>query len=387
MVGHRSVWNPLDPMKASDDRPAFARRLAGLGPRLPALLLVILVLAWQANLFTPRIRAGETDPRTIAAGDRQTRIVEAWTGPRERRLVGAVVARARIELAPERSGRIERIAVAVGDRVEVGDVLAVLDDRLARAAVDRAEAALARARAEARGAERLLASIRAAAEARSIPRTEQIDAERARDAAARAVEEAQAGRAEAAAGLGFTRLESPVAGVVMDTLADPGDLASPGRPVLLLYRPDRMEVAVDVPASLAGGLAPGSELELRLSGADAPLTGTIRTLVRAADPATRSVLAKVAAPLPATAVPGLYVEARLSVPAAATDEASVSVPERAVERVRQLAFVHVVDDEGRVRRRLVRLGTRIGDRVLVHAGLRPGERILARAPARGARER
>jgi len=378
LPGKRTMTPPRSPR----DDPAASSRLPSRAVRpLLAFIIVMLVLAWQADLFTSRIAAGETQAPSKGSPDQPSLTVAAWRGARERRLVGAVVARERVELAPELSGRIERINVSAGDRIEAGDTLAVLDGRVASARAERSEAALARATAEARGAERLLASIREAAAARSIPQTERIDAERAQQAAARAVEEAQAMRDEAVVRLGFTRLVSPIAGVVLDTLADPGDLATPERAMLVLYRPDRLEVAVNVPASLASQIAPGAELELALPGLGEMLTGTVRTLIPAADPTPRSVLAKLTAALPARAVPGLYAEARLAVPADPSEAASVIVPEQAVERVRQLAFVYVVRDAGGAERRLVRLGSAIGDRVLVHAGLRPGEEILARVPA------
>lgn len=368
-------------MSPPEDRSSSALLSAGVGRYLLALALVVLVLAWQADVFAPKIRAGQMQEPVPAATEQSTVTVTGWTGARERRLVGAVIARDRIELAPEIAGRIQQIAVTAGARVAAGDTLALLDARVPQAERDQADAALARAKAEARGAERLLVSIREAAEARSIPQTERIDAERARQASAHAVTAARAARDGAAARLDFTRLESPIDGVVIDTLADPGDLASPERPILLLYNPDRLEVAVNVPASLTPQLAAGSELELWLPALGKTVTGTIRTSVRGVDPASRSVLAKVSAPLPAGTIPGLYAEARILVAADTQGPASVVVPAEAVEYVRQLTFVYAVDTRGHIQRRLVRLGADLGDEFLVHAGLRAGEKILARVPA------
>lgn len=348
---------------------------------LVTLLLVVCVLAWQAGVFTPKIRAGQTDRPATAAEVPETMVVAAWQGGGTRHLVGSVVARARVELAPEIAGRIAELRVAAGDRVEAGETLATLDARTVDAQLAQADAALARARAEARGAERLLASVREAAAARSVPQTDLIDAERGREAARRGVEEARAARDGARARRDFAQLVSPIDGVVIDTLADPGDLAAPERPVLLLHRPEALEVAVSVPAALASRVSPGAPLAIHLPELDAAVDGTVRTVTAAADPLTRTVLARITAPLPEAVIAGMFVEVRLPVSPDARPPGSVRVPAQALERVRQLTFVHVLEDDGRIARRLVRLGTTVGDGVLVLAGLRPGERILMRPPA------
>lgn len=99
---------------------------------------------------------------------------------------------------------------------------------------------------------------------------------------------------------------------------------------------------------------------------------TVRVWVPGADPASHTVTAKLKVDLPPQAVPGLYVRVALN----ATEEKSLLIPASAIKRVRQLDFVRVVDDDGRAQRRIVRLGRRVGEEVVVLAGLRRSERIV-----------
>ncbi len=340
-----------------------------------ALLVVLIVLAWQADLFSRKLTAGEVDDNRSTADP--NRVVKArWDSvPRRRLLVGAVAPRARIELSARISGQIREMLVEEGSRVARGDPVAVLDQSVPKAARDEAAAALAMAEAEPLGANRLLEHIRQAVEARAMPQTELVDAERSRDAASRAVERARAALQAAEARLGFARIESPADGVVLETLKDSGDQVLPGRPVLVMYDPQQLEAVVSVPESLASHFEQGAEATCWIEALGLETEATVRVLVPGADPASRTVLAKLEADLPKRAVPGMYAQVAVD----AEPDNAVLVPRSAVERVRQLDFVRVVGEDNRVSRRIVRLGRSLGEDVIVLAGLRASERVIRQA--------
>ena len=237
--------------------------------------------------------AGRPDP--VAAADADA--------PRTLVAPALVEARGdRVELSFEQSGRIVEILVAEGDRVSAGQVLARLDDRLARAQVARAEAALeaatarltlarrgprkdeiraARAEADAarasaweRGVSKDRAEALLVAEADAIPLAE-VDtargAARATDAQARAAEarlallekgtrrelvvEAEAAVALAAAELeaartvlAQTELVAPSAGVVLRRLHETGEHVAtmPPTTVLVIADTDHLELRAEI---------------------------------------------------------------------------------------------------------------------------------------------
>lgn len=345
---------------------------------LAALALVGLTLAWQADVFTVKIRSGESEDSRPSYENSDLAVVREVESSSRRQLVGAVVPRTRIELSARISGQIESVEVDSGDFVSAGDTVVVLDREIPRARRDEASAALEVARAELVGAERLLERVREAAEARAIPETERIDAERVRNAAAQAVKQAEAALSGAENQLGFTRIQSPVTGVVARRLKDPGDQVLPGSPVLILYQPDRLEVAVNVPASLSTVFKPGAEISCRIPALGKEFQAMVRTRVPSADTATRSVIAKLEGTLPDDAIPGLYVEADIAV--TGRMEKVLVIPASSVEMVRQIPFVHVIGEDGKSFRRVIRRGEQRGKDVVVLAGLEAGDRVLRQPP-------
>jgi RND family efflux transporter MFP subunit len=159
-------------------------------------------------------------------------------------------------------------------------------------------------------------------------------------------------------------------GIVIDRLVEPGDQSAPGKTLLTLYDPSRLRVEASVRESDIGRLSPGLKLTVVVDALKAERQGTVEQIVPAADPTSRTFLVKVHLPDPAGLFPGMY--ARLRIPL--DERQAVQIPSSAVRRVGQLTLVDVMQD-GRPRRRAVRLGRSIGETVEVLAGLEEGEQI------------
>ena len=157
-------------------------------------------------------------------------------------------------------GNIVEIRAQEGDRVQPGQILAVIDDAQPRAAVDQAAAQNRRAEGSFRRgigfsiAESTLKRYQQLYEKKSVS-PQEFDEIKARYQAAEARREmARAGEAQANAALaqarttlGNTQVRAPFAGVVTEKKADPGTLASPGMPLFTLEDPRsyRLEARVD----------------------------------------------------------------------------------------------------------------------------------------------
>lgn len=339
---------------------------------LAAIVLIVGVLAWQGDVFTRKLDPGEVaDGRRVADPSETVQVREVeW--PVVRRMTGTLMPRETVELGAQIMGEVTEVTVEAGDRVEAGQVLLRVARDLPSARRAEAEAALEMAQAELQGAERLLSSLEEAAQANAIPRTEAIDARRVRDLAARAVDRRRAMMDAAETRLGYTTLSSPLSGVVIDTLRDPGDLVMPGHPVALLYDPDRMEVVVSAPSHQADLYTPGREWTCKIDALGKTVSGTVRTIVPRTDPATRTLMAKLEMTPPAGALPGMYVEVQVE----DRLEPTLVVPDTAIGSLRGLRYVREVNAEARVSHRLVRLGRRVGNETEVLGGLEAGERVM-----------
>ena len=334
-------------------------------------VVIVLVLAWQANLFTPKMDPGEVDraPSDTAGMD----FVEVQAGrlPVERIFTGTVVPRFEIETAPQIGGTVEQVLVEAGDRVRKGELLIRLDRSVPLAERDAAEAALREAEAAERGARRLLERIAQAVKADALPETSRIEAEQASETASRAVERAKAVLRNAEVQLDYVEIRSTRDAVVLETLLEAGDQAIPGRPAVLSYDPAEMELVAHVPASMLGRFPLNAEVACRISAQDLHLSGTVRTRVPRADPRTRTVAVKIALDSRKALLPGMYG----TVVVEDEQREGLSVPVDAIERIRQLDAVRVLDDDKRLNRRFVRTGQNLGGQVEILAGLEAGEKI------------
>ena len=112
---------------------------------------------------------------------------------------------------------------------------------------------------------------------------------------------AKAAVAEAEALSGYTKITSPFEGTIARKLADEGDLAMPGKPLLELEGHTGLRLVADVPSLLASHVLPDAKLAVRVDALADPITGTVAEISPAADPIARTTRVKVDLP----ANPGL----------------------------------------------------------------------------------
>lgn len=260
-----------------------------------------------------------------------------------RELPGTVRARTSATVAAQVMGTVTEVAVRAGDRVAAGQELARIRDRAAAAELERASAELRR-----------------------------YDALLARQAVTRAEHEAILARyriAEAAAG--HARVVAPIAGIVAQRLVDPGDLAAPGKPLLVVEQADGWRLEAAVPERLGDLIAEGDRLAVRVDASGELCAGTVAEVMPAADPATRSFTVKIDLDCREPLRSGSFGRALLRL----GERPAIAVPVAAVRERGQLSYVFVVDDD-RARMRLVRTGRIDGETVEILSGLEPGDRVV-----------
>lgn len=267
----------------------------------------------------------------------------------------------RASIAAKLTGTVASFPSGLGTAVAAGDVLLVLSAPETEARVRQAQAQLAEAE-------------RNAARQRTLVATGVNPADSLRDAEDR-LRYAQAATAEVEALLAYATVRAPFAGVITEKHVLPGDLATPGLPLLMLESTQHLRAEGPIPEKAAAALHPGDDIAVWLDDAAAPVAGRLEEISAAADAVSRSVLVKVALPA-GTARSGQF--ARLQIAGGATD--ALLVPMNAVTRFGQMERVFVVE-AGRATLRLVKTGRTAGDRVEILSGLRPGEQVVLAPPA------
>lgn len=167
---------------------------------------------------------------------------------------------------------------------------------------------------------------------------------------------------------GYKEIRAPFDGRITSKEIRRGDLARPGMPLLSIEGTDQLQVHVQVPDSLSA-LEYGSTIEVGADGRT--LEARLTEWSPAADPASRTRLAKLDLPAGAPVRSGQYV--RVNWPADQTT--SLWLPEQALARFGQMERVFVVR-EGRLHLRLVRTGAARGQFLQVLSGLEEGEKVV-----------
>ena len=309
----------------------------------------------------PETRPGTQPELAVARVEVQT--VESKPQPITEEVAGTVRARRRATLAAKLSGRVDQMPVELGQAVKAGELVAHLDAAEIKARLEQAQARLQQAD---RDWKRTAALLDQQAATRS-----DYEAADSRHGVAQAAE------AEAEAMLGYVEVLAPFDGVVAKKWAEVGDLASPGKPLLEIEDPSRLQLEADVPEGVASQIQPEARLAIRVESLKGELEGTVREIAPTADPASRTLRVKLDLPRTAGLMPGQF--ARLAVPIGQSN--SVRVPVSAVVLRGQLEIVFVVVHQ-RAQLRLVKTGAKIGEAVEILAGLEAGESVVVGGAAR-----
>ncbi|MGB0036086.1 MAG: efflux RND transporter periplasmic adaptor subunit [Candidatus Acidiferrales bacterium] len=331
-------------------------------------------------------RAATAPPETLS--DVSVIVVQKTMIPDWLEAVGTVRATQTSQISSQVMGNILEIRAHEGDRVQSGQVLAVLDDAQLRAAVDQAMAAVTASEKELSATDSELALASATLkryqqlyEKKSVS-PQEFDEIKARYQSAEArCGMARAGQAQANAGLtqartslGYTRIRAPFTGIVTEKKADAGMLASPGMPIFTIEdeRSYRLEVTVDESEFRLVHVGQVSPVTIDALG-NVQLSGKVVQIVPAADPASRSFLVKVELPGDARLRSGLFGRARFS----RGERSALLIPRRSLVERGQLQGVYVLDANQIAGLRYVTLGKSAGEQIEVLSGLQDEEKLVA----------
>jgi RND family efflux transporter MFP subunit len=264
------------------------------------------------------------------------------------------------KLAAPMAAIVVAIHVIEGQSVKAGDVVVQLDDRMAQAAVDKAQHALEFAQQVATRQDRLLTfggtSMQAKQEAQG------------RLAAARAE------LASAQAAIAQVRLVSPLDGVVARINVLPGQTVDLNTVVAEVIDLKRLVATVNVPADEALLLSAGQTADIFTDNVTNPVTtGTVSFVSPSVDPNSGSAPVRLGLPEDSGLRPGQFVSARI-VTKELTDR--LVVPRDSVVKADEGEVIYVVEGDKAVQKR-VKTGVRDGNLVEVEAeGLREGDTIV-----------
>jgi multidrug efflux pump subunit AcrA (membrane-fusion protein) len=322
---------------------------------------------------------------------------------------GTVIPYKEVTLAAQLPGRVKYLAGIEGDSFKKGDLLVALDDRELLANRNALLAQMATADAQVRNAgvqynrelyaprsrtppggmaipnlfdqmftrpmESVMGERSQGAEQWGDIYSSGVQIEQARNSFVRLQAELQALDSK----LRDARSIAPFDGVIVKKFIEVGDTLQPGQPMLNYADVEYLQVEVDVPARLRPGLREGMMINAQLDVSHRRVPVRVAQVFPMADPQRHTVKVKLDLPQ-GVAEPGMY--AKVLVPDFnAPARANPVIPASAIRYNGSLPGVYVLDDQGNVELRLVRVGEPVpGGMISVLSGLRQGERILADPP-------
>ncbi|RMF76923.1 MAG: efflux RND transporter periplasmic adaptor subunit [Acidobacteria bacterium] len=358
--------------------------------KIAGILVIILIVVGLVGVRMLRAREKNEAP---TVGTEAPLVATATVGQgrvaRSRHVLGTVIGADETELAPRITGQIVTVNVREGAAVRRGQVLVRLDDRELQDAVGKAEAALAAAR-EGLAAAEVAAQTQTSSTARdrtlfeagaiskeALERSTALEAAaEARLAAAHsAVEQAQRALNQARVRLAYATLEAPFDGVVAARLADPGDLAVPGRAVLRLVAGGGIRVRAALPSGDLPFLRQGAAA--RLPGPEGALEATVsRVFPALGDDRLVAFEIDLTDP-PADFLSGTAVGVDVELTAAE----GVVVPSDALLESERGTFVFAIRD-GAVATVAVTVEARSVEQAVIRGDVAPGETVAVGRPSR-----
>jgi RND family efflux transporter MFP subunit len=306
--------------------------------------------------------------------------------------VGTVHAAETSQLAAQVTGTIVEVRVREGDRVRRGQVVAMIDDAEAKAAVDRAVAAELAAQQELAAADAELVLAQSTlrrnqrlfeAQVVSSQALEEVEARQQTALAHRGLaraeqQQAKATLAQAHTALEYTRIRAPFDGLVTERRLDPGALASPGLAILGLEDTSRYRLEAMVNETDLRYVRLRQEVPIFIDAlGSADLKGRVAQIVPAADSASRSFLIKIDLLANKEIRSGLFGRAHFS----RGEKSALLIPQTAVIQRGQLQGVYVVDQNTVASLRYITVGRSVGAGAEVLAGLQNGERVVTKPGA------
>ena len=339
-------------------------------------------------------------------------VVHAGRSPLSNRLevAGEFLPFQEVEIHAKVAGYIRKIHVDIGDSVHVGQLLAELEVPEMTAQVEGAQAVVQRSQEDILGARSAVARaaadyaalhaaserLKQASDARpGLIAQQELDDAEAKDLSAKAqVEAARSELASKEQSLGaaqadhrhyasladYSRITAPFDGIVTWRYADTGSLLQAGTsnsgsmPVIKLAQVNILRLRLPVPESLAGSVHIGDTARIHVQAIGEELNGKVVRTTGELDLATRSLQVEIDLDnKDGKLTPGMYADVTLDVQRSGN---GLTIPVEAVDRSQTAPFALVVNGQGRIEKRPLRLGMETARLIEVTDGLREGERVV-----------
>lgn len=296
-------------------------------------------------------------------------------------LSGEITAKQTANISTRMMGYIRQIHVKPGDKVGAGQLLVTIssDDLLAKKA--QVQAMITEAEAAAKNAQRDYERFQVLRQQNSVSEKELENVSLQNISMQSKVEMARQQMNEVNSMLSYTHIRAPFSGVVTQKMADEGNMANPGMPILVMEQSGEMMVVASIPEDYISHVKVGDIAQIELKSIGETIEGKVAELSPSAYRAGGQYGMKLSidASKNQQIHAGMYATIFMPNVSVKNNGKKVMLHDTAIVYREQLTGVYVVNDNDEAILRWVRLGKKVADQVEVLSGLQANERVILAA--------
>jgi membrane fusion protein (multidrug efflux system) len=351
-----------------------------------------LTLGLLCSLLLSAASCSKGDERSNLVSPTEVVVFEtkAQRVPIHREFVGQISGYKDIAIGARLEGYLEGIHFQEGSRVEKGSLLYTLESQPFEAEVAAQMSRVAEAETAFVKAQSDLNRIRPLAEAKAVSESDLDSAVALYEASIAGVDAAKANLRAANIELSYTKIHSPITGIIGRTKAKVGDFVGRDPNPVILNTVSQIDTVLvqffitetQYLTAARRFLQEGTDLDSRetylelilADGSLYPHKGKVDFVDREVDPTTGAILIQASFPNPDELLrPGQFAKVRGVVDVV---EDGILIPQRCVKELQGTYSVFVVDDSNTAQLREVKAGPKIEAFWLILEGLKPGERVV-----------
>ncbi len=323
----------------------------------------LLALNQEISALEEEIRA--EDPTSV----REERVVPVATSQLEARtfehyleVQGQVASDNSVMVSPQTGGRILRVTVEEGDRVNRGQLLAQIDDAIIRRNIQEVETQLELATIMFEKQKNLW-------EKEIGTEVQFLTAKNQKESLERRLETLREQQA-------LSLVRAPISGTVDQLMSRTGETVGAGQPILMLVNNQDLSLKAEVSETYAPYIRRGDQVKVTFSILDRSFEAKVKRVGETINPTNRTFTVEVDLPRSRDLKPNMYGQIAIN---DRTMEDAITVPQSLIQKSDDGEFVYVVEEQGGkwfARRRVIRTGLAYDGKVEVTDGLTAGQRLV-----------
>ncbi len=287
---------------------------------------------------------------------------------------------------PLMAGKVEKINVKVGDKVQKDDVLFVMDKddiskqvKQAYAAYEAAKAGYDVNESQIQSAKDNFEKVKKLYEEGAIPETQYEQAklaasDEALEAAKMGVEQARVAYENAASMLDNAQVKAPISGVISSVNIVEGEYATSSNPPITIVDSDSITIEFGVPGNLVNKINQSDTVTVEIGAAEYNKEAVINSVSSSADLMTNLYNVSIVLENDGLIKPGMFAKVYLN-----TDrtEKTLAVKTEAVKEKDDIKYVFVADGDAAVEK-VVTTGLDTGMYIEIKSGLTEGDKVIVK---------